>query len=40
MQGLFVCLTQAALGLVALAGGIVVDRAGTSGAMLFGVSRA
>lgn len=36
MQGLFVCLTQAALGLGALVGGIVVDNAGTSGAMLFG----
>jgi predicted MFS family arabinose efflux permease len=36
MQALFVCLSQAALGLGALAGGIVVDHAGTSGAMLFG----
>ena len=36
MQALFVCLSQTALGLGALAGGIVVDHVGTSGAMLFG----
>lgn len=38
MQALFVCLSQAALGLGALAGGVVVDHAGTSGAMVFGAA--
>lgn len=36
MQALFVCLSQAAIGLGAFAGGIVVDHSGTAGAMLFG----
>ncbi|MGZ8284070.1 MAG: MFS transporter [Allosphingosinicella sp.] len=36
MQALFVCLSQAAIGLGALTGGLVVDRYGVSGAMLWG----
>lgn len=36
MQALFVCLSQAAIGLGALTGGVIVDRFGTTGAMLWG----
>jgi predicted MFS family arabinose efflux permease len=36
MQALFVSLSQAAIGLGALTGGVVVDEYGVSGAMLWG----